>query len=152
MRVETVDRGSRIEKGYTETVDGQSVVKRDRLSTNPPRFQVGQEVVLLYLTKNPQTARLNKRMIFSCQPCSDDWVKFSVVSVWCLLSCNLLKCWVLAPPFRWRGRCRGFGADLKRGTSPWFFMIGRFYYHHSDHQGSGETRFRRLLKTLREEL
>lgn len=45
-----------------KTLDGQNIVIHDSLSSNPPRFQVGQEVKVLYDPGNPQKARLNKWM------------------------------------------------------------------------------------------
>ena len=44
------------------TLDGQNIVKQDSLSSNPPRFQVGQELDVLYEPGNPQKARINKWM------------------------------------------------------------------------------------------
>ena len=44
------------------TLDGQNIVKQDSLSSNPPRFQVGQEIDVLYESGNPQKARINKWM------------------------------------------------------------------------------------------
>ena len=44
------------------TLDGQSIVIQDSLSSNPPRFQVGQEIDVLYESGNPQKARINKWM------------------------------------------------------------------------------------------
>lgn len=44
------------------TFDGQNIVIQDSLSSNPPRFQVGQEIEVLYDPGNPQKARLNKWM------------------------------------------------------------------------------------------
>ncbi len=45
-----------------KTLDGQSFVMQDNLSSNPPRFQVGQEIDVLYESENPQKARINKWM------------------------------------------------------------------------------------------
>ena len=44
------------------TLDGQTIVIQDSLSSNPPRFQVGQEINILYESGNPQKARINKWM------------------------------------------------------------------------------------------
>lgn len=44
------------------TADGQTIVKQDSMSSNPPRFQVGQELDVLYLPDKPKKARINKRM------------------------------------------------------------------------------------------
>jgi len=44
------------------TLDGQNIVIQDSLSSNPPRFQVGQEIDVLYESGNPQKARINKWM------------------------------------------------------------------------------------------
>ena len=44
------------------TLDGQNIVIQDSLSSNPPRFQVGQEIDILYESGNPQKARINKWM------------------------------------------------------------------------------------------
>ena len=45
-----------------KTLDGQNIVIQDSLSSNPPRFQVGQEIDVLYESGNPQKARINKWM------------------------------------------------------------------------------------------
>ena len=45
-----------------KTVDGQTIVIQDSLSSNPPRFQVGQKIEVLYDPGNPQKARINKWM------------------------------------------------------------------------------------------
>ena len=42
------------------TLDGQTIMIHDSLSSNPPRFQVGQEIEVLYDPGNPQKAHLNK--------------------------------------------------------------------------------------------
>lgn len=42
------------------TLDGQTIVKEDNLSSNPPRFQVGQVIDVLYEPGNPNKARINK--------------------------------------------------------------------------------------------
>jgi len=42
------------------TVDGKSIEVLDELSTNPPQFQVGQEIDVLYDSRNPEKARINK--------------------------------------------------------------------------------------------
>jgi hypothetical protein len=44
------------------TIDGQSITIQDSLSSNPPGFQVGQEIDVLYESGNPQKARINKWM------------------------------------------------------------------------------------------
>ena len=44
------------------TLDGQTIVIQDGLSSNPPRFQAGQEIDVLYESGNPQKARINKWM------------------------------------------------------------------------------------------
>jgi len=44
------------------TLDGQTIMIQDSLSSNPPRFQVGQEIDVLYESGNPQKARINKWM------------------------------------------------------------------------------------------
>ena len=44
------------------TLDGQNIVIQDSLSRNPPQFQVGQEIDVLYEPGNPQKARINKWM------------------------------------------------------------------------------------------
>ena len=44
------------------TLDGQTIMIHDSLSSNPPRFQVGQEIDVLYESGNPQKARINKWM------------------------------------------------------------------------------------------
>ena len=45
-----------------KTLDGQNIVIQDSISSNPPRFQVGQEIDVLYESGNPQKARINKWM------------------------------------------------------------------------------------------
>jgi len=45
-----------------KTLDGQNIVIQDSVSSNPPRFQVGQEIDVLYESGNPQKARINKWM------------------------------------------------------------------------------------------
>lgn len=42
------------------TAHGQLIEKKDNLSTNPPRFQVGQQIEVLYEPDRPQKARINK--------------------------------------------------------------------------------------------
>ena len=44
------------------TIDGQTITIHDSLSSNPPGFQVGQEIDVLYASGNPQKARINKWM------------------------------------------------------------------------------------------
>ena len=44
------------------TSDGQSIVKQDSLASNPPRFQIGQEIDVLYESEKPEKARINKWM------------------------------------------------------------------------------------------
>ncbi len=44
------------------TSDGQSIVKQDSVASNPPRFQIGQEIDVLYESGKPQKARINKWM------------------------------------------------------------------------------------------
>jgi hypothetical protein len=44
------------------TADGQSIVKQDSMASNPPRFQVGQELDILYDAAKPQKARINRKM------------------------------------------------------------------------------------------
>ena len=44
------------------TLDGQNIVIQDSLSRNPPQFQVGQVIDVLYESGNPQKARINKWM------------------------------------------------------------------------------------------
>ena len=43
-----------------KTLEGQDIEIQDGLSSNPPRFKVGQEVKVLYDPENPRKARLNK--------------------------------------------------------------------------------------------
>ena len=45
-----------------KTLDGQTIVIQDSLSSNPPQFQVGQRIDVLYESANPQKARINKWM------------------------------------------------------------------------------------------
>lgn len=42
------------------TVDGKKITAKDSLSRNPPQFQVGQEIDVLYNPENPHHARINK--------------------------------------------------------------------------------------------
>ncbi len=44
------------------TLDGQSIEVHDNLSSNPPRFKVGQTIEVLYDPENPQKARIKKWM------------------------------------------------------------------------------------------
>ena len=44
------------------TLEGQTIMIQDSLSSNPPGFQVGQEIDVLYESGNPQKARINKWM------------------------------------------------------------------------------------------
>ena len=44
------------------TIDGQTIVVTDSLSSNPPMFQVGQTIDVLYDPENPQKARIKKWM------------------------------------------------------------------------------------------
>ncbi|MCC7118282.1 MAG: DUF3592 domain-containing protein [Anaerolineales bacterium] len=44
------------------TIDGQTITGRDNLSTNPPMFQVGQTIDVLYDPANPNNARIKKWM------------------------------------------------------------------------------------------
>jgi hypothetical protein len=43
-----------------KTLEGQDIEIQDGLSSNPPRFKVGQDVKVLYDPENPRNARLNK--------------------------------------------------------------------------------------------
>ena len=45
-----------------KTLDGQSVTKQDSLSSNPPRFRVGQEINVLYEPGDPSKAYINNWM------------------------------------------------------------------------------------------
>jgi len=42
------------------TLDGKKIKAKDSLSRNPPQFQVGQEIDILYDPENPHHARINK--------------------------------------------------------------------------------------------
>jgi len=42
------------------TIDGKKITAKDSLSRNPPQFQVGQEIDVLYNPENPHNARINK--------------------------------------------------------------------------------------------
>ncbi len=44
------------------TLEGQTIVVQDSLSSNPPLFQAGQEINVLYESENPQKARIKKWM------------------------------------------------------------------------------------------
>lgn len=41
-------------------INGQMIKVKDNLSTNPPMFQVGQTIDVLYDPENPQDARIKK--------------------------------------------------------------------------------------------
>lgn len=43
-----------------KTLDGKKITAKDSLSSNPPRFQVGQQVDVLYNPNNPHDARINQ--------------------------------------------------------------------------------------------
>jgi hypothetical protein len=45
-----------------KTLEGQDIVIHDGLSSNPPRFKVGQEIQVLYDPGNPHKARIKKWM------------------------------------------------------------------------------------------
>jgi hypothetical protein len=45
-----------------ETEDKQRIVKQDGLATNPPRYQVGQTIDILYDPENPEKAHVNRWM------------------------------------------------------------------------------------------
>lgn len=60
-------RGSKGGTSYSpvyefRTITGQMVKVEESLSTNPPRFQVGQTVDVLYDPENPQSARVKNWM------------------------------------------------------------------------------------------
>lgn len=60
-------RGSEGGGGYSpvyqfRTIDGQTIVVSDSLSSNPPMFQEGQTIDVLYDPENPQKARIKKWM------------------------------------------------------------------------------------------
>lgn len=44
------------------TITGQTITVQDNLSTNPPMFQVGQTIDVLYDPENPQSARIKRFM------------------------------------------------------------------------------------------
>lgn len=44
------------------TISGQMIEKADNLSSNPPMFQEGQTIDVLYDPENPQNARIKKWM------------------------------------------------------------------------------------------
>lgn len=44
------------------TIDGQTIVVADSLSSNPPMFKEGQIIDVLYDPENPQKARIKKWM------------------------------------------------------------------------------------------
>lgn len=50
------------------TVDGKRIEILDELSTNPPQFQVGQEIDVLYESRNPEKARINKSLYLYSVP------------------------------------------------------------------------------------
>jgi hypothetical protein len=50
------------------TLDGKSIEILDDLSSNPPRFQVGQEIDILYESANPEKARINKGLNLYFEP------------------------------------------------------------------------------------
>jgi hypothetical protein len=45
-----------------ETEDKRRIVKQDGLATNPPRYQVGQTMDILYDPENPEKAYVNRWM------------------------------------------------------------------------------------------
>jgi hypothetical protein len=45
-----------------ETADKQQIIKQDGLATNPPRYQVGDTIDILYDPGNPQKAYVNRWM------------------------------------------------------------------------------------------
>jgi len=45
-----------------KTLDGQTIMKQDSLSSNPPRFKVGQDIKVLYEPGNPNKAYINNWM------------------------------------------------------------------------------------------
>ena len=45
-----------------KTIDGQTIVVSDSLSSNPPMFKEGQTIDVLYDPENPQKARIKKWM------------------------------------------------------------------------------------------
>lgn len=54
--------GSYLPEYSFKTLEGQQITVRDNLSSNPPMFQVGQQIEVLYDPQNPQNARINKWM------------------------------------------------------------------------------------------
>lgn len=59
--------GSEGGEGYSpvyqfKTIDGQTIVVTDSLSSNPPMFHAGQIIDILYDPENPQKARIKKWM------------------------------------------------------------------------------------------
>ena len=44
------------------TINGQTITVQDSLSSNPPQFQVGQEIDILYNPEDPQKSYINKWM------------------------------------------------------------------------------------------
>ena len=50
------------------TLDGQSIEILDELTANPPRFQVGQEIDVLYESGNPEKAHINKWLYLYFEP------------------------------------------------------------------------------------
>ncbi|MFH1185490.1 MAG: DUF3592 domain-containing protein [Chloroflexota bacterium] len=44
------------------TLDGQTIAKQDSLSSNPPRFKVGQQIDVLYEPGDPNKAQINNWM------------------------------------------------------------------------------------------
>ena len=45
-----------------KTLDGQTIMKQDSLSSNPPRFREGQDIDVLYDPGNPNKASINSWM------------------------------------------------------------------------------------------
>ena len=61
------------------TVDGQRIEILDELSTNPPRYQVGQEIDVLYEPGNPEKARINKWLYLYFVPVGLGWMGLILV-------------------------------------------------------------------------
>lgn len=66
-------RGSKGGTSYSpvyefRTITGQMIKVEDSLSTNPPMFQVGQKIDVLYEPENPQNARIKRCMSLYFMP------------------------------------------------------------------------------------
>jgi len=71
-----------------KTLEGQDIEIQDSLSSNPPRFQVGQEIQVLYDPENPRKARIKKWLDLYFMPVLFGGLGliFGCVGIWLLFS------------------------------------------------------------------